>query len=92
MIAAWRATVEGLCFTPLTTDRHRRIGTRERVLDVAARYPDRLRIELHALATRVVLDGNGASASSIARVNEYIVRIPRLRQARRTMRCLAAAR
>ena len=31
-----------------------RIGTRERLLDVAARYPDRLRIELHALATRVL--------------------------------------
>ena len=47
---------EGICFTPLTTDGHRRVGSRERVLDVAARHPDRLVIELDALATRVVLD------------------------------------
>ena len=30
---------EGICFTPLTHRRHRRVGTRERLLDVAARYP-----------------------------------------------------
>jgi choline dehydrogenase len=47
---------EGICFTPLSTAAHRRVGARERVLDVAARHPGRLRIELHALATRIVLD------------------------------------
>jgi len=47
---------EGICFTPLTTHDHRRVGSRERVLDVASRYPDRLVVELDALATRVVLD------------------------------------
>jgi choline dehydrogenase-like flavoprotein len=47
---------EGLCYTPLSTRGHRRTGARERLLDVAARYPDRLRIELHALATRVIFD------------------------------------
>ena len=31
-------------------------GARERVLDVARRYPQRLRIKLHALATRVLFD------------------------------------
>ena len=46
----------GLCYTPLATDRHQRVGTRERLLDVAARHPDRLRIELDALATRVLFD------------------------------------
>jgi choline dehydrogenase-like flavoprotein len=46
----------GARYTPLTTDNHRRVGTRERLLDVAKRHPDRLRIELNALATRVVLD------------------------------------
>jgi choline dehydrogenase-like flavoprotein len=52
---------DGLCLTPLSTDRHQRTGARERLLDVAARHPDRLRIELHALATRVLLDsGNRA--------------------------------
>src|SRR5208337_5000126 len=54
-----REGFEGLCYTPLSTSRHRRIGTRERVLDVAARFPDRLRIETNALATRVVLDAAG---------------------------------
>ncbi len=47
---------EGVCFTPLSTQAHQRVGARERILDVAARCPDRLRIELHALATRIVFD------------------------------------
>jgi len=46
----------GVRYLPLSTRRHRRLGARERVLDVAKRYPDRLRIELDALATRVLLD------------------------------------
>jgi choline dehydrogenase-like flavoprotein len=33
-----------------------RVGSRERLLDVSARHPDRLRIQTHALATRVLLD------------------------------------
>ena len=32
----------GIRYVPLTTDRHRRVGTRERVLDVPDRRPDRL--------------------------------------------------
>ena len=51
-----RGEFEGVCFTPLSTTAHQRGGARERVLDVAARHPDRLRIELHALATRIVFD------------------------------------
>ena len=47
----------GICYTPLATNGHRRTGTRERVLDVAARYPERLQIELNALASRVIFDG-----------------------------------
>jgi choline dehydrogenase len=46
----------GLRYMPLTTKDHARVGTRERVLDVAAKHPDRLKIELDALATRVLLD------------------------------------
>ncbi len=53
-----RRSADGLCFTPLSTDRHRRVGTRERLLDVAARHPDRLSIELNALATRVLFDAD----------------------------------
>ncbi len=57
----WRLVQDnaaGIRYLPLTTDRHRRFGTRERVLDVARRFPDRLTISLNTLATRVLLDDN----------------------------------
>ncbi len=69
-----REGFEGLCYTPLSTDRHRRIGTRERVLDVAARYPDRLRIETDALATRVVLEADGGVVGVEYRKGERLYR------------------
>ena len=47
---------EGVCYTPLSTAGHKRVGSRERLLDVRARHPDRLHIELDALATRVLFD------------------------------------
>jgi choline dehydrogenase-like flavoprotein len=46
----------GACYAPMTTARHRRTGARERVLAVAERHPERLRVELDALATRVLFD------------------------------------
>ena len=46
----------GLRYPPLATDKRERNGSRERVLDVARRHPDKLTIELDALATRVILD------------------------------------
>jgi len=55
----WRLVTEdavGVRYTPLTTRNHARMGTRERVLEMAQRYPDRLRVELNALVTRVILD------------------------------------
>jgi choline dehydrogenase len=52
------ATV-GIRFTPLTTRNGVRVGTRERLLDVAQRFPDRLKIETNALATRVLFDDAG---------------------------------
>lgn len=57
----WRTVKEnatGLRYMPLTTKNHARVGARERVLSVAAKYPDRLQIELDALATRVLFDEN----------------------------------
>ncbi len=51
---------EGLWYAPLSTSGHRRVGTRERVLDVQSRHRERLRIELDALATRVLFDGDRA--------------------------------
>jgi choline dehydrogenase-like flavoprotein len=50
------ANEDGLRYTPLTTRDGRRMGSRERLLDVAQRHPDRLCIETDALATRVILD------------------------------------
>jgi choline dehydrogenase-like flavoprotein len=55
----WRVVSEdaiGLRVTPLTTKGHQRLGARERVLDVRRRHPDRLTIETHALASRVLFD------------------------------------
>jgi choline dehydrogenase-like flavoprotein len=57
----WRlvdANSTGIRYLPLTTIGHQRVGTRERLLEVQRRYPDRLRIVLDALATRVILDEN----------------------------------
>ena len=48
----------GVRYLPLTTRGHRRNGARERVLDVARRFPDRLRIVLNALATRILFDSS----------------------------------
>ena len=59
----WRVVRDGapgIRYTPLTTRDHARMGARERVLDVQQRHPDRLRIEMHALATRVLFDGTRA--------------------------------
>jgi len=55
----WRVVTEdaiGLRYTPLTTKDHRRAGTRERVLEVANRPQSTLKIQMHALVTRVLLD------------------------------------
>jgi choline dehydrogenase len=55
----WRVVSEsaiGVRYAPMTTDNHSRVGTRERLLDIQSRYPGRLKIELNALATRVLFD------------------------------------
>jgi choline dehydrogenase len=57
----WRLVTEnavGVRYTPLATRNHARMGARERVLETAQKYPDRLRVELDALVTRVLLDRN----------------------------------
>jgi choline dehydrogenase len=57
----WRLVREnstGIRYLPLTTRRHARNGSRERVLDVANRCPKNLRIMMNALATRVLFDEN----------------------------------
>ncbi len=55
----WRLVVEnavGVRYTPMTTRAHHRMGARERALETAQRYPDRLQIELDALVTRILFD------------------------------------
>jgi choline dehydrogenase-like flavoprotein len=51
---------EGIWYSPLSTARHRRVGARERVLDVAQRHSQRLTVELDALATQILFDGDRA--------------------------------
>ncbi|MGE5302070.1 MAG: GMC family oxidoreductase [Alphaproteobacteria bacterium] len=55
----WRlvqANAFGLRYAPLTTRDHARLGSRERIVEVARQFPDRLTVELNALATRVLFD------------------------------------
>ncbi len=71
----WRVVTDaaiGLRYTPLTTRNHQRMGARERVLDVARRHPDRLKIELHALATRVLFDENNHAIGVEYQRGEYL--------------------
>lgn len=51
-----RANATGMHYPPLTTKNSRRHAVRERVIDVQARFPDRLRIQLNTLVTRVLFD------------------------------------
>ena len=46
----------GVHYAPIHTHNHARNGTREFLLEVAQRHPDRLKIELEALATEVIFD------------------------------------
>jgi choline dehydrogenase-like flavoprotein len=56
-----RLAAEGIHYAPLSTHNHARNGTREFLLEVAQRHPDRLTIELDALATKVVFDEQDAT-------------------------------
>ncbi len=64
----WRLVIEnavGLRYPPLQTRDHQRAGTRERLLEVARKYPDRLKIEVNALATKVLFAANSNRAVGI---------------------------
>jgi len=58
----------------LSTRGHRRAGTRERLLEVAAAHGDRLHIELDALATRVLLDDTGKARGVAYRKGKRLYR------------------
>jgi choline dehydrogenase-like flavoprotein len=53
-----RRNAFGVRYLPLTTSDHQRFGSRERLLDVVARYPEKLHIELDALASRIIFDAD----------------------------------
>jgi choline dehydrogenase-like flavoprotein len=55
----WRLVQDnavGLRYPPLSTKNHARHGTRERLLVTLQKHPEQLKIEMHALVTRVILD------------------------------------
>ncbi|MGE0814038.1 MAG: GMC family oxidoreductase [Vicinamibacterales bacterium] len=52
----------GLRYVPLTTDRHRRTGTRERLLRARETTNGRLTIQLDTLVTRVLFDEAGRAS------------------------------
>jgi choline dehydrogenase-like flavoprotein len=54
-------SAEGVCFTPLATQKHARTGSRAYLRATAQSHPDKLTIELHALATRILLDADRAA-------------------------------
>jgi choline dehydrogenase len=51
---------EGLSFTPLAVDKGKRAGPREFLLRVKQEHPDRLTIQMRALASRVLFEGTRA--------------------------------
>src|SRR5262245_13077466 len=55
-----RANAFGLRLLPLTTQNHARVGSRERVRQVANEFPEKLHIECDALVTRVLFEKNRA--------------------------------
>jgi choline dehydrogenase len=58
---------EGVCFTPLATRKHARGGPRAYLRETEQSHRNELTIELHALATKILLD-----AENVARGVEYL--------------------
>jgi choline dehydrogenase len=64
----------GLCYAPLATDRHCRFGTRERLREAEAKADGHLRIELHALVTRLLFAPDGGAAGVEYRKGRHLYR------------------
>ncbi len=86
------SAAEGLFYTPLSTRRHARNGTRERVREVAERYPHHLDIRLNCLATRVLLDDNARAIGVEYRAGANQYRAHRHPEARHEVRQVRARR
>ena len=59
----WRTVSErreGMSFIPVAVDNGRRNGARERILAAQRAHPDRLEIRYHALASRLIFEGDRA--------------------------------
>lgn len=65
---------EGLCYAPLATDDHCRFGTRERLRAAEEQTKGRLRIELHALVTRLLFAPDGGAAGVEYRKGRHLYR------------------
>ena len=65
---------EGVCLTPLTTHRGRRVGSREYIRRIERSCPGRLTVETHALATRVLLDGTNRATGVEYLAGEHLYR------------------
>jgi choline dehydrogenase len=76
----WRLVRDNACgvrYLPLATKKHTRVGSRERVLDVAEKHPDQLTIETHALATRVIFEGKRAvGVEYLSGARKYKAHVP----------------
>ena len=48
-------SLSGICYLPLTTRNHARMGTRERIVEALEKHPD-FKLQMHALASRVIFD------------------------------------
>jgi choline dehydrogenase-like flavoprotein len=86
----WRLVKDssvGLCYLPLATRGHRRMGTRERLLDTARAYPNNLEIRLNCLATRVLFDDADQRAIGV----EYLEGGGELKQIRVAREVILAA-
>jgi choline dehydrogenase-like flavoprotein len=86
------SAAEGLFYTPLSTRRHTRNGTRERLRDVADRYPDHLDIRLNCLATRVLLDEHNRAIGVEYRAGANQYRVHRHPQTQYEVRQVRARR
>jgi len=64
----------GLCYAPLATDDHCRFGTRERVRAAQEETGGRLRIELHALVTRLLFAADGGASGVEYRKGRHLYR------------------
>jgi choline dehydrogenase len=60
-----RGKPDGIWRIPIAVRSGRRNSTRERVLDVSRRYPDRLVVRTGALVTRVLLEGDDNVAAGV---------------------------